>query len=284
MNYWLSIKDKFNDQIVLGTQLLVLLLCVYVFILAEEHVLWKAPLIFVGLLSWYLLRDKTDHPILLILGLVLLIIDLCYSYYWVANHHFMLLFVVLAVILYVYHQDKDIFLNNIQLILVIVILTSVIQKLLSSQFMSGDFYYYMINRGALFRFFINFFPDSLEVVKSNQEQLLALHDTNPNIQQSIVMKDIIPNLGKISVIYAWLTVIIESFIAFAMLWKSRNTWTHLLLIVMILGILCARFETGFMALLAVCGMFLCNNVKLRLFYVIIFMACIAFIVTKIGYH
>lgn len=170
------------------------------------------------------------------------------------------------------------------MLLVIVVLISVVQKLMSSQFMSGDFYYYMINRGVLFRHFINFFPESLEVVKSNKLALLELYGTDPNLSEQIILKDVISNLKTISPIYAWVTVVVEFLVAVALLWKPRSTWTHLFFIAMILGILCARFETGFMGLLAICGVFLCNNLKLRLLYVVIIMACITFIITKIGYH
>lgn len=284
MKYWLSIKDKLNDHIGLATQLLLLVLGIYVLIMAEKHILLKAPLLFIGLLSWFLWRDKTRHPIIWIVLAMLLIFDLINSYFWVANHHFMLLFMVLSVIMHIYIKRNDILLKNIQMLLVVVIFTSAFQKLTSNEFMNGDFYYYMINRGFVFRFFIKFFPESLELVKSNSESLLALHATDPNLAEHVVLKDIVPNLRMISVIFAWFTVVIESLVAIAMLWKPRSTWTHLFYAAMILGILCARFETGFMSLLAICGLLLCNNLKLRLLYIVIGMACITFIVTKIGFH
>lgn len=284
MTYWLYIKDKLNDRIGFAKQLLLLLLGVYVFILAEDHILWKAPLFFIGLFSWFLFRDKIKHPLIWIVFLVMLLLDLFFSYFWVANHHFMLLFMVLSIILFYYHKSHDILIKNIQILLVIVVLTSALQKLMSSQFMTGDFYYYMINRGTLFSFFINIFPESIEVVESNKESLLALHTTDPNLEQNIVLKDVFPNLRMLSLIFAWMTVVIEFLVAIVLLWKPRSTWTHLLFVAMILGILCVRFETGFMSLLAICGLFLCNNLKLRLLYAVIVMACITFIVSKIGYH
>lgn len=282
--YWLYIKDRLKDHTGLATQLLLLLLGIYVYIMADKQILWKAPLLFVGLLCWFLLRNKTKLPILWILGLILLIIDLRYSYFWVANHHFMLLFVVLSIIMYICHKREDILHKNIQVLLVIVVLTSVIQKLMSSQFMSGDFYYYMMNRGTFFRYFMNFFPESLEAVKSNQQALLELHDTDPSLTKQIILIDVVQNLKTISPIYAWITVAIEFFVAAALLWKPRSTWTHLLFIVMILCILSARLETGFMSLLAICGLFLCKNYKLRLLYIMISVACLTFIITKVGYH
>jgi hypothetical protein len=62
-------------------------------------------------------------------------------------------------------------------------MTSILQKLMSSQFMSGDFYYYyyyMINRGLLFKVNLRFNPEILEMVKSNSEQIVASKATDPN--------------------------------------------------------------------------------------------------------
>ncbi|WP_400080738.1 hypothetical protein [Winogradskyella sp. R77965] len=284
MTNWLNIKDKLNDSIGFAKQLLLLLLGVYVFILAEDQRLLKVPLFFIGLLSWFLWRDRIKHPIIWIVFLVTLLLDLYHSYFWVANHHFMLLFMVLSIIFFYYHKSQNILLINIQIIVIIVVLTSALQKLLSSQFVSGDFYYYMMNRGKLFNFFINFFPEIHQVAESNEESLLALYATDPNLEQSIVLKDVVPNLRLISLIFSWVTVAVEFLVAVALIWKPRSMWTHLLFAGMILGILCVRFETGFMGLLAICGLFLCKNLKLRVLYTIIVMACISLIVTKIGFH
>jgi hypothetical protein len=252
--------------------------------MAENERLFKIPVLFVGLLIWFLVRKKTKYPIIWIVFFVLLVLDLCFSYFWVANHHFMLMFMVLSIIVFNYHKRHDILLKNMQVLLFIVVITSVMQKLMSNQFMNGNFYYYMINRGSIFGVFFNFLPDSLEVAKSNSENISTLYDLNPNNAKSIVLKDVFSNLGLISVIFAWVTVVLEFIVAIAILCKPRSTWTHLFLIVMILGILCTRFETGFMVLLAICGIFLCNNLKLRLLYTLIVIGCIVMMITKLGYH
>jgi len=284
VKYWISIKNKLKDNIELAMQLLLLMLSVYTFILAENERIWKMPVLFIGLLIWLFTRKKSKHPIHWIVFFMLLLIDLYYSYFWVANHHFMLIFMVLVVIFYSYHKRSDVLLKNIQLLLFIVVIASVIQKLMSSQFMSGEFYYYMINRGSLFRNFIDVLPDGLEVVKSNSESISALYESNPNNGENIVVKDVFSNLGKISYIFAWGIMVLEFIVAIGVIWKPRSTWTHLLFSIMILSILCARLETGFAALLAICGVFLCRNINLRLLYIIIVLGCFSLVVTKIGYH
>ncbi len=284
MTYWSDIKDKLKNHTELAIQLLLLMLAAYIFIMAEKHSLRKTPVFFVGLLIWFFFRTKTKHPIIWLVLFTLLVFDLFHLYFRVANHHFMLTFVVLSVIFYMYHKRTDILQKNIQILLVVVVLASAFQKLMSNQFMSGDFYYYLMNRAFVFDVFHTFFPEILELAKSNSESILAVQDTDPNGTQSIVLKDIFPNLGFICLIYAWSTVAIEFIVAIAILWKPRNKWTHLLFVAMIFGILCTRLEVGFMALLSICGVFLCSNLKLRLLYVMIAIGCITLMVTKIGYH
>ncbi|WP_175455631.1 hypothetical protein [Winogradskyella thalassocola] len=170
------------------------------------------------------------------------------------------------------------------MLLVVVLVSSAFQKLMSSQFMSGEFYYYVFNRGGLFRSFLNFSSESLEIVNSNSESILILQDKDPNSNENIVLKDIVPNLHVISLIFAWVTIVFEFIVAIAILWKPKHRWTHLLLSLMILGILCTRLETGFMALLGICGLFLCGNLKLRLLYVTIVLGCVTMMITKLGFH
>ncbi|REE25544.1 hypothetical protein [Winogradskyella pacifica] len=284
MNYWSVIKLKLKDQITLASQLLLLVLGSYVFILAEDHKLWKIPVIFLGLITGFLFRNKTKHPIIWMVFLLLLIIDLFYAYFWVANHHFMLVFMVLSVILFSYHKQGDILLKNIQLLLVIVLLVSVVQKITSNQFMSGDFYYHAINLGGLFKFLFPIFPESLEIAKMNSESLMSLKELNPNLTEHIVLKDVFPNLSFVSRVFAWFTVLFEFLAAVALLWKPKKIGTHIIFIILLFGILLTRLETGFISLLAISGLYLCKTIKLRLLYVFIILGCITLIMTKFGYH
>jgi hypothetical protein len=252
--------------------------------MADEQRVWKVPLLFVGLLSWFLLRNKTKHPILWIAFSIILVLDICTMYFRLANHHFLLTYMAFAVLMFQYYKRKDVLLKNIQMLLFVVISASVVQKLLSRQFMSGEFYYYMMNRGSLFRFFFNFSPEISEIISANRDSLMALKTTDPNLKESIVLNGVFPNSGVINLYYARITVIVELIVGIAILLKPKSTWTHLIFIVMILGILCTRFETGFMALLAVSGLFLCKNSLLKLVYVMIVLGCITLMITKIGYH
>ncbi|WP_179019238.1 hypothetical protein [Winogradskyella forsetii] len=284
MKYWSDIRVKLTRNIQLALQLLLLMIGIYIFIMADKLSLYKIPLIFVGLLSWFFFRDKTKHPIIWLVVLTLLVLDLYHFYFRVANHHFMLIFMVFSIILYKYHKRRDILLKNIQILLVVVLTASALQKLMSEPFMSGDFYYYMMNRGFVFHPFLNFFPESLDIANNNTESINALHQLDPNSAKSIKLKDVFLNLESFSFIFAWLTVVIEFIIAIALLWKPRGMWTNLFFATLIIGILCTRLETGFMGLLGICGLILCNNFKIRLLYILIVIGSLSLIVTKFGFH
>lgn len=284
MKYWIHIKAKLKDKSLLATQLLLAVIGVYTITMGQKNREWKVPILFIGLLFWFFLRKRIKHPIIWIVSFGLLSVDLYFSYFSAANHHFMLMFMTLSVILYSYHQRHEILEKNIQLLVVIVLLGSVLQKLMSTQFMEGDFFYYMLNRGYLFKNFHDFFPNALEIASNNRKNVLAFQATDPNLRESIVLENIFPNLGLFSLIFAWGTVALESVVGIAILLKPRSKATHLLFIVMIVGVLLTNLETGFMALLAICGIFLCRNIYLRFLYVLICMACITLIITKIGFH
>ncbi|PYE79986.1 hypothetical protein DFQ11_10810 [Winogradskyella epiphytica] len=284
MSYLLNIKSKLKDSSALAIQLLLLILGSYCFIMVEENRKWKALILLIGGISYFLSRNRKNHPIIWITLFALLLEDLIHDYFWLANHHFLLTFMVLSVIAFHYHKRGDYLFKNIQILLVIVVITSVFQKLMSRQFISGDFYYFMINQGALFRKFINFFPESVEIIKSNSANLTNFQATNPNEHQSLIIRDIFPKVNFYSQIFVWLTIIIESAVAIAILFKPKSVWSHLILAMMIIGILATRFETGFMALLAICGVFLCNNIYLKVVYTLISVSCFVLIVTRIGYH
>lgn len=284
MSYWSVIKGKLKDPVELGTQLLLLLVGAYIFIMAEKYGLMKAPLVFMGLLCWLFFRNKTKHPIVWLVLLVLLGFDLYQFYFRVANHHFMMLLVVLSVVFYRYHKCTAILQKNIQMLLVVVLLASAFQKLMSQQFINGDFYYYLMNRAFVFDVLHPFFPETLELAKSNSESILALQNTNPNNKESIVLNNVFPNIGAISLVYAWFTIVLEFIAALAILFQPRSAWTHILFLGLILGILCTRLEMGFMGLLAICGLFLCNTIKMRLLYAMIALGCVASIVVRVGFY
>lgn len=284
MNYFIFIKDKLANPIAISSLLLLTMVISYCVIMAEAHWQWKLPVICIGIFSWFVFRNSIKHPIIWLTLLTLLIIDLYYNYFRVANHHFMLVLVVIAVISYNYHQRSAILIKNIQLLLVVVIVTSVVQKLISPQFISGDFYYYMMNRGFLFKYFMDILPQSTEISNANAEMLSSLKTSDPNLGQTVIFKDVIPNLGLVSHVFAWTTIAMELLVATALLLKPKSNWTHLMLGLMIFGILCTRIETGFMGLLAICGLMLSKNRYLKWMYVTIISACILLVATRIGLH
>ncbi|NRD20314.1 hypothetical protein HNV08_09670 [Winogradskyella eckloniae] len=284
MSILIHIKNSLKDPIKIAQFLLALFAVIYLVLLADDFFVFKIPILVGGLVFWIIDYKKRAFPVLWLTILVLLIIDVIGSYFWVANHHFLLCFMVLSMITFFYHKRSSILFVNIQTLVVIVLLLSVFQKLFSSQFISGNFYYHDINQGAMFRPLFYLFPDSLEIANQNVDNIKKLKESDPNLEHSIAVIDIVPNLRIMTVIYAWLTILVEAIVALFLIWKPRSTWTHLFLIIMICGILFTKLETGFMSLLAICGLFLCTSLKQKLIYIAILMVCILIIMAKMGYH
>lgn len=268
----------------LASLLLLVMLTIYSVLKAVDNWQWKVAVICIGILSWLFFKARFKHRIIWMVFIALLLIDLFFDYFTVANHHFMFVLVVGAVLSYNYHLRNDLLFINIQLLLVVVLAASVLQKLMSPQFISGEFYYFMMNRGFLFKNYMDVVPQSAEIIKSNGDLFSALKKSDPNLGLTMTFRDVVPNLGLISQVFAWTTIAMELLVASALLLKPKHTGTHLLLMVMIIGILCTRIETGFMALLAICGLILSEKGFLKGIYVIIITGCILLIATRIGMH
>ncbi len=218
------------------------------------------------------------------LFLMIFIIELTIKYFIKANHHFLLVYIIILLIVYHKNRSWQEFVDNIKWIVIIVLMCSAIQKLISPQFVSGDFYYYMLNTGKFFKPILYFTPEVKEIIAGNYSQIIDLEQTNPNLSKSITLQNVLPNLEVISRLFAWLTIALELVIAAILFWKPKHTLTHVLFIILILGIFFTRLESGFLTLLAICGFWLTENLKFRAFYALLAIGFMSLIVAQIGFH
>jgi hypothetical protein len=189
-----------------------------------------------------------------------------------------------VVIIFLHNDYIEFFTTNIKLLVVIVLLFSGIQKLLSPQFVSGDFTYYMINTGYFFKPILYLDHDIYDIVLNNKQQLLELKQTDPNEMGSIKLKNVFPNMAGISRIFAWFTIAVEIIAGLLILWKPRHIGTHFIFIMLILGIFLTRLETGFLALLAISGIWLTNNIWIRATYALLAIVFLSLMITQFGFY
>lgn len=281
---WNSIKKTLSDGSGLGLYLLFIFTTVYIILTGGDHRKIKLAFICVGLFLVVLFVKKITQPLLWYIFLAILICDLICDYFVRANHHFLLIYVTLLVIIYLHNSRLEDLMTNIKLLLVIVLVCSGIQKLVSPQFLSGDFYYYMINTGSFFKPILYFNQDMNDIVASNKAQISELGKLNPNASNSVILKDVFPNQASISRVYAWFSICMELMTGLFFLWKPKHLCTHILFILLIMGIFFTRLETGFMGLLAITGIWLTDNYKIRAIYTVLTLVMLSLIITRIGFY
>lgn len=281
---WKHIKEVIFDEKYLGLNLLFLFIVIYIIKTGGDHHKVKFFLLCFGLTFLILFVKKIKQPLLWYFFLIILIHDLISDYFVRANHHFFLIYLIVLTIIYLHNQHLENFVTNIKLLLVIVLFFSGIQKLLSPQFISGDFYYYMINTGKFFKPIFYFSQETNDIIASNKAQILELKRSEPNSYESIYFENVYPNLNVISRVYAWVSIIIELAGAVMILWKPKNLITHILFIMIILGVFLTRLESGFLALLAISGVWLTDSLKIRAIYVAMTILFFALIITNLGFY
>jgi len=281
---WSQIKQQLSDRNALGLKLLFIFMVIYIISTGSDHKKIKLFLIVAGLFLVVFLVKKITQPLLWYIFLTILISDLICDYFVRANHHFLLIYITLLIIIFLHNSKLEDLITNIKLLLVIVLLFSGIQKLLSPQFISGDFYYYMINTGSFFKPILNFNQDINDIIISNKAQIAELGILNPNALNTVKLQNVIPNLDIISRVYAWFSIAMELITGLLILWKPKHLFTHILFILLILGIFFTRLENGFMALLAISGIWLTNNYMIRAIYTILTIVFLSLIVTHIGFY
>ncbi len=281
---WKHIKEVLSDKSTLGLNLLFIFMIAYLIITGGDHRKIKLFLLCGGLFLLVFFVKKITQPLLWYIFLVILISDLICDYFVRANHHFFLIYITMVIIVYLHNSRLQDLVTNIKLLAAIVLLFSGIQKLVSPQFVSGDFYYYMINTGGFFKPMLYFNENMNDIVLSNKAQIAELTQSDPNNLKTITLQNILPNLDVLSHVFAWVTIIMELLSAILILWKPKHILTHIVFILLIMGVFFTRFENGFLALLAISGVWLSENYKIRAIYTGLAIVSLVFMLTKIGFY
>ena len=281
---WNHIKDALADKDTLGLKLFFMFSTVYVVTTGGDHRKIKLFLfcLLVSVLIFFVKNFK--QPLLWYLFLAVLINDLICDYFVRANHHFLMIYLTISVIIYLHNSHLEDFTRNIKLLTAIVLLFSGIQKWIAPQFVSGDFYYFMMNIGSFFKPLWYYNSEINEMVMNNKTQIAELIKTDPNEYKSITLQNIAPNLDVKSRVFSWMAIGMEIISALLILWKPKHIVTHIIFILLVSGIFMTRLESGFLTLLAICGLWLSNNIIVRGIYVVLAIIFMATVLTKVGFY
>ena len=169
------------------------------------------------------------------------------NYFLIANHSFITIYILLVLCISCYFKEDQnkILRINAKYILAILMIFAVFQKLISDEFISGQMIGYMGYTGELFKFPIWFFPDIKDAISYNNEQIFK---EITNLPETLTLKNPIPYFDKFSIIFSYITILVEIVFAFLLFVKStilKNSFFALFVLTLIF----TRQETGFILLL-----------------------------------
>ena len=281
---WDRIKEVLSDKTALGLYCMLIFTVTYLVLTGGDHRRIKVFLLGSGLFLTLFFVKKITQPLLWYIFLIILISDLISDYFVRANHHFLMIYITVVIIVFLHNSRLEIFTSNIKYLVVIVLFFAGIQKLISSNFISGDYYFHMINIGGFFKPILYYNPDMIDTIISNKELISELNQTDPNQFETITLKPLVPHLDSFSFVLAWMTIIMEMVAAILILWKPKHLVTHLVFIFLIMGIFFTRYENGFLTLLAISGLWLTENIRIKAAYALLAIISLSFIITGIGFY
>lgn len=265
-------------------KLFVLFIAAYAVGRSPENVLFKLPFVLLALEVIITKRDFLHNTLFWAAITGLLLVDLYFGYLTVANHHFLLVYLALVALADVRLKPGESFLEkNIKLLLFITLLFSGLQKLFSPTFLSGDYYYYVLNTGGFFKPLLGYMPEAEATISHNRELIQALNESAPKAGEAIVFKPAFAHTYTLSLIISWGTVLLELAAAVALLLKPKGRLTHLLLLALIASIFFMRLETGFLSILCILGIFLTPSSRLVILYKILLILFIGLMLSNLGY-
>ncbi len=282
MTSWNNIKARLHKN---KTVFDFLFLITIIYLLKTIDIAYYFKIIIAIIIIVTLLINKKKQIVICfwIVFMTLLSIELVTNYFYVANHHFLLLYITIITIVYLFQLiDFKSFLNSLKTIIVIVIGIAAIQKLISPEFISGEYYYYMFNTGRIFRPFIMDQTEMSTLISQNWEFIESLKSTHPKESNSVVINNVFPGVRNTAIYFSWATIILEAIVAITLFVKPKSSLTHTLFIVLIVGVCLVRLETGFLSILAISGYILTDSLKFKLVYLTLITLFIGLILSGIG--
>jgi hypothetical protein len=179
------------------------------------------------------------------------------TYFQAANHLFIALYLSLAfLVFFITQQNAGILRKNIQLILGLALLFSGIQKIVSSDYYSGAYFYYMLQRGDFLWPLKHLSASFQEITSYNMMVLESSRSIYPGGATFEALKTPFSGAKTMSYYLSVVSIALELGAGIAILIKPKSLITHLLVLATIWGVFFTRQEAGFLTLLTVMGLVL----------------------------
>jgi hypothetical protein len=240
----------------------------------------KLPFAIAVLTAWTFLPRPFYHPVFWASLLAYFSILLVKDFYGVANHHFVACYILIALIQYtaVSRHDDELLKFHIRFILMMVLLLSAVQKLLSPSYTNGTFFQFEMYMDIFLNPMKWVVPGWQKAVEENLEAYKQLRSVYPSKLETIILQEPIRHAAVIAKLCSWFAIIIEALAGIALFVKSSHRISHVLLLATIAGVFFFRQETGFLAMLSCMGLLLAPGKSWRntwLFCFIVFAAMVA---------
>lgn len=265
---------RFVSDEYIRTLLILFSAIVFVFFTSKEYIPFIArffmPFLLILLMTAAEMRQRAVLLFWIVLGLAL---NVGMNYYVVANHGFMITFIGLALMIACASGDTAPAVMSRAAVLLISILMglALIQKGVSTHYMSGALLGGYLANGYMFKTLISlFYSDWPEVVKQNLDAQKMLLAQRPGGGATVALT--IPfwvQLLAVVLTYAALAsqTLIELFILFR---KRLGIWTHYAVLLFVLIIYSTRNENVFLSMNLILGFAITDEhtKRARLWYVI----------------
>ena len=221
---------------------------------------------------------------------IVLLTNVVESFYSPANHHFLLMFASLMLFHVLWkepEQQRQMLVDNAKWLLIIVLFFVSFQKLLAPSYMNGEFFSYMLMRGQFFIPIPVLHPEYAQWSQQNLDLYYELRKVIPGDQScldiSVKHKEIFKIAGKA---LSYFVLFIETLVFFLVAFSKNQKVVHFSLLGLVVCILLARPECGFLSILCGLGLATCppELPRYRLAYLFFILLFTTLIMMQLVYY
>ncbi len=206
------------------------------------------------------------------------------TYFQAANHIFIALYISLAFLIYfLWGKKKEVLQTNMLLILGLTLLFSGFQKIASTDYRSGDYFLYMMQRGDFLWPLKHLSQTYRSITAANLEIINNSRGIYPEYTSFLALSMPMGHAKNVAVYLSYFSIGIELLSGCLILVKPRAFISHALVLTTIFGVFITRQETGFLTLLCVLGLVLSENKYLQFTYAATAVVFLGLILLGVGF-
>jgi len=183
----------------------------------------------------------------------------------------LLMYMIFATALYfTFSLNQKDFLLSVKYLGAAVMLTAGFQKMMSPEFISGAYCYQMIHTGVFFNPIFRAFQFHTDEIRANEQDLYHFIRSSHRFTGKLIFRELFRYVREFSIVFSWTIILYEILLGCLLLYKPSWKGTHILFVLLILGVFLTRpAEVGFLTLLSIIGLFLTKTNFCKMSYLIL---------------